>query len=140
MLTESGAIVSYLGAGPPLTPAAPQDRARFDQWCFFACTELEQPLWTIGKHKFALPRDWRVPAIFETCGREFARAAGVFAEGLGEKTWILGETFTMADVLLGHTLFWANAFKLPLAHDNLVAYRERAWARPARERAYAVKP
>ncbi|MCK7574727.1 MAG: hypothetical protein MZV65_01635 [Chromatiales bacterium] len=35
--------------------AGNQERASYNQWCYFTLSELEQPLWTIAKHRFALP-------------------------------------------------------------------------------------
>lgn len=59
VLAESGAICTYIGDKFPesgLTPPiGTQERARYYQWCFFVIGELEQPLWTMAKHRFALP-------------------------------------------------------------------------------------
>ncbi|MCB9762414.1 MAG: glutathione S-transferase family protein [Alphaproteobacteria bacterium] len=140
-LTESGAILAWLGDrygdGALVPRAGTWARACYDRWSYFAVTELEQPLWSIGKHRFALPRDWRVPAMLETAPKEFARATALLSEGLGEQPWILGETFTFADVLLIHTLEWAKRFEVPAAEANLDAYRLRGLARPGYQRALA---
>ena len=135
VLFESGAICSYLGDRFPatgLTPAAGSlERARYNQWCYFVMSELEQPVWTIGKHTFVLPERWRVPAVLDTARWEFSVAARILAEGLGRREFIVGDRFTAADILIAHTLAWARAFKLPLEHDNLEAYFARLLARPA---------
>ncbi len=139
VLTESGAICTYLGDRFPATgltpPAGGQARARYNQWCYFVLSEMEQPLWTIGKHTFALSERWRVPAVLDTARWEFSVAAKVLAEGLGRREFIAGDRFTAADILVAHTLAWARAFKLPLEHDNLESYAERLLARPAWTRA-----
>lgn len=53
VLSESGAICTYLADKYPETGLAPEprtgQRAIYDQMCFFALTELEQPLWTMAK-------------------------------------------------------------------------------------------
>ncbi len=134
VLSESGAIVTYIGeraTAQDLVPApGTRDRALYDQWCFFVCTELEQPLWTAAKHRFALPREWRVPAIIDTAHKEFARAAAAAATHLGDRQHTVGDAFTMADLLLAHTLEWAHGAKL-LHEPNLRAFRERMVERPA---------
>lgn len=139
-LTESGAIVTWIGERFPdsgfLPPAGTPERAHYDQWCLFVLTELEQPLWTIGKHRFALPKGWRVPAIIDTAAKEWGRAARLLSDGLGDRPWILGGAFSFADVMVGHTLAWAAAFKLPPEQPNLQAYAERVLARPALARAW----
>ena len=136
ILTESSAIISYLGDKYGSAPLMPKpgtaERGHHDQWACFAITELEQPLWTIGKHKFALPKEQRVPAIFETAAWEFQKALALLSAGLEDKNYILGTEFSAADILLGHTLFWAIAFKQPIEQDNLKAYINRLKDRPAR--------
>src|SRR6188768_3638145 len=57
VLTESAAIVNYLGATYGATrnlcpPASSRERARYDQWCFFVMMELDaNTLYVISKHE-----------------------------------------------------------------------------------------
>jgi glutathione S-transferase len=137
-LGESGAIVDYVGEKFPasgLVPAAPAARAQCRRWMFFAVTELEQPLWTIAKHRFALPKERRVAAIEETARWEFAGAAKLLDEALDGRNYICGETFTGADILLAHTLAWARSAKVPVESPRLTAYMDRTLTRPALARA-----
>lgn len=135
VLTESAAICTYIGDRFPASrltpPVGSPERAHYDQWCYFALSELEQPLWTLAKHLFALPERRRVPAVLDTARWEFAVAVKILALGLGQREFIVGDHFTAADILMAHTLAWASAFKLPLEHDHLVTYTERLLARPA---------
>jgi glutathione S-transferase len=91
VLTESAAIVTYLGDKFPnkgLVPAAgTAERGKYNQWSYFALTELEQPLWTIGKHKFAMQEDKRIPAIFDTAAWEFQQALKLLDMGLAFLRW-----------------------------------------------------
>ncbi len=139
ILTESAAIVSYLGDKYGKAPLMPTPgtalRGRYDQWACFAIAELEQPLWTIGKHKFALPKERRVAEIFETAAWEYQQALELLSTGLGDNNYILGDSFSAADILLGHTLMWGVNFKQPTEQANLVAYLERLVNRPARLKA-----
>lgn len=132
-LFESVAICRYLaeryGEGR-LMPEDSAGRARLDQWLCFVIAELEQPLWTQAKHKFALPAERRVPAVLPTAAWEFQRALTALQRGFDGRGWLLGEAFTLADILLGHTLNWAHAFKQPLP-EALEAYRQRCNERPA---------
>lgn len=138
VLTESGAICTHIADKFPASKLTPtpgsDDRARFHQWCLFALTELEQPLWTLSKHQFALPEKVRVPAILDTARWEFARAAKVFAQGLGSREFIVGDTFTVADILLANTLNWARHRKVEIEPPALNAYADRLLARPAWQR------
>lgn len=139
VLTESAAINTYLGDkfnNRELVPApGTPERGRYEQWCYFAMCELEQPLWTMGKHRFAIPEQYRVAAVMPTAEWEFQQALALFEKGLGEQPWILGDTFSAADIMLAHTLMWAVGFKQPVAADNLRNYLDRAKARPALQRA-----
>ena len=140
VLSESAAIVTYLGDKfaqgvlVPL-PATPL-RARYEQWCYFAVTELEQPLWNMAKHRFALPEVRRIPAMIDCAAWEFTRALNVLEKGL-QSPYILGEHFSGADILLGQTLLWAQAFRLDINAPLLVDYLQRLSARPALARALA---
>lgn len=138
LMTESGAIVNYLGDKysekaliPNLGTAA---RAKYHQWSYFVLAELEQPLWSIGKHKFALPADRRVPAMLETATWEFQQALGLLSQGLASKDYILGGQFQLVDILIGHTLHWAKAFQQELAQENIQAYLDRLESRSALQR------
>ena len=89
----------------------------------------------MSKHRFALPEQWRVPAIMDTAKWEFSVALKTLSRGLGEQTFILGDRFCAADILIAHTLSWARSSELPLNHDNLDVYADRVLARPALARA-----
>ena len=137
-LTESAAIVNYVSDRFPASKLVPQSAAaRADclRWMFFATTELEQPLWTIAKHRFALPKARRVGAIEPTAQWEFAVAAELVDKGVGEREFICGDAFTGADILLAHTLAWARSAKIAFESPRLIAYMERLLARPALDRA-----
>ncbi len=141
ILTESGAITTYLAdkhtdCGLIPSPGTTQ-RAHYDRWSYFALCELEQPLWTIGKHTFVLPEEKRVPAVIPTAQWEFQHALTLFSEGLGDKPYILGDDFQAVDILLGHTLFWAITFKQDIPQENLKAYAQRLQGREALQRAKA---
>ena len=139
VLTESAAICTYLGdlAGDgKLVPAAGSaDRARYNQWCYFALAELEQPLWAIMRHRFLYPQERRLAGMRAVANWEFADSAAVLAQQLGDREYIVGGRFSCADLLLAHTLRWAKRAKAPLQADNLLAYMERITKRPAFARA-----
>lgn len=139
-LPESAAIVTYVGSRFPesgLVPQPARERALHDRWCHFVIGELEQPLWTLSKHTFALPEKRRVPAVIDTARWEFEVAARVLDEELRDSPYILGERFSGADVLIAHTLAWARASKVPIASEKLAAYAGRCLGRPAFARARA---
>jgi glutathione S-transferase len=138
-LSESAAICTYLGDKFPQSRLVPEpgtrERALYYKWCFFVIGELEQPLWTLAKHRFALPEKRRVPAVMDTAVWEFGVVANALSIGLGDREYLVGERFTAADILVAHTLNWAQAFNLPLGHANLETYARRLLGRPALARA-----
>ena len=118
VLIESAAICLYLaeryGNGRLLPATGSREQALHHQWISFINGELEQALWSIGKHKFALPAEWRVKAMLDIAPKEFAKALGVAELWIPEHGQLLGDELTVADILLAHTLIWARAFKQPL--------------------------
>lgn len=140
ILSESGAILTYLGERYPaagLVPGAgrPLQRAAYFQWAFFVLCELEQPLWTLSKHRFALPEKWRVAQIEDTARWEFAVAAKVLDKHMQGRTFAVGDSFTAADILIAHTLLWARSAKVTFESQALADYADRMVARPALTRA-----
>ncbi len=147
VLTESAAIVTYLGDKYSQYPqksdivipkCKTSQRAQYNQWCYFALCEFEQPLWTIAKHEFALPEKYHVPAIQRTAIYEFRSALKVLASGLGDNRWVLGKDFSAADILLCHTLHWANENKIKFKNTPIEEYYSRAIERKAFKEALDV--
>lgn len=135
VLTESAAIMTYLGDQFPqqnLVPiAGSPDRARYNEWSYFVLTELEQPLWTIGKHTFVYPESKRVPEILSITQWEFNNALRVLDERLADHEYALNDQFGAIDILITQTLLWAKAFKVENDFPRLVEYRDRIGQRPA---------
>ena len=140
LLTESMAICLYLAELDPerrlLPDPSPRQQARLLQWCSFAVSELEQPLWTHAKHTFALPKQWRVAGMDKTARHEFSVALEVLEAGLPQDAYILGEQFTVTDILIGHTLAWASSAGWLTGNHSLNTYLERLQDRPALARAH----
>lgn len=133
ILTESAAICFHIADTYPdsglSAPLGSAERAKIYQWATFAVCELEQPLWTIAKHTFVLPEKRRVPEIKETALWEFSVALKVLSKGLGEHAFLVGNRFTLADILVGHTLMWAKSFEVPIEAENVRAYLKSLYQR-----------
>ena len=139
IITESAAICMHVAEKYPqsrlMPPASTLERSQCYKWISYIITELDSPLWTIAKHRFALPRERRVPAVIETAGWEFRTAVKVLAKGLGDREYLVGDCLTVADIIAGHTLSWAKSARLALGNDELERYFERLLAREAVTRA-----
>ncbi|HKQ28713.1 MAG TPA: glutathione S-transferase family protein [Burkholderiales bacterium] len=146
IVTESTAICMHLAERHPdsrlLPPAGTPERTECYRWTSFILTELDAPLWTIAKHRFALPQERRVPAVIETSSWEFRTAASILASALDDREYLAGNAFSVADILAGHTLLWAKSARVPLGSDFPEAYLERLMAREsfAKARAAAKEP
>jgi glutathione S-transferase len=142
VLFESAAICRYIARKHPAAGLLPEpgtrDDALVDQWCFWVCTELEQPLWSMGKHRFAIPEEYRIDAMQRTALWEWERATPVLAGALAGREFLVGDRLSVADILAGHTLAWARANKIPLGSEVLDAYLDRLKARPAFQRTLAL--
>lgn len=138
-IAESGAILTYLAdkAGKLIPEVNSPLRAKYEEFMFFVLTELEQPLWTQAKHKFALPENKRIPQAIELGEWEFQKALKVFGTMLGENQYVLGDEFSVADIVAGHTLSWAQGFEQKIELDNVKEYASRVLTRPALKQARA---
>lgn len=136
LLTESGAICTYLaeryGKGL-LLPLSEQERAKHHEWMSLILCELEQSLWLIAKHRFALPEALRVPHVIETAQWEFAKICDELEQRLPETIQLFSE-FSLADILLTTTLNWAIQYQQTLP-ERLNHYRRHHSRRPALARA-----
>jgi len=139
VLTESAAIINYIAALYPEEKLAPLDdvklRSRYDEVCFFVLSDLEQPLWSNGKHQFALPEERRVPEVLNTTRWEFTQSLRALEQFLQGKKYIVGSSFSMADILVAHTLNWAINFNFEMPVE-LQEYKDRMYGRHACKRAY----
>ncbi len=131
-LTESAAIINYIDrlSDRSFIPTEPQARARYDELSFFIMAELEQPLWSNGKHRFAIPEAYRVPQMLETANWEFAKAVKALGEFVSLEEFALGNAFTFADILLAQTFDWADRFKFEVP-EKYLNYRDTMFAPPA---------
>ena len=138
VLTESAAICTYIGDLFPdskLVPAGNSiDRSLYNQHCYFAMTELEQPLWSLAKHRFALPKEFRIRDMITTATYEFEKALDVFSLRLGNRKYLVDDNFTCADLITASILKWAaqgGKRALSLRHDNIERYLDRIFDREA---------
>ncbi len=132
VLTESAAILNYIDtlANGRFIPSAAKDRAKYDEVAFFVLSELEQPLWTTGKHKFAIPEEQRVEQVLDTAKWEFDKALNAFGKLVNINGFVLGNSFTFADILVAQTFNWADRFGFDVP-ANYLQYRDAMYAREA---------
>lgn len=128
MLTEGPAIVQYLADRKPESGLAPAQgsfaRYKLEEWLIFINGEIHKafgPLFGTG------PEETKNTAR-EKIGKRFAYVG----KELGDRPYLTGDAFTVADAYLYVMLFWAHRMKLDLKpYPKLVAYYGRASMRAA---------
>jgi glutathione S-transferase len=136
-LIESGAICHWLADCFPeknlaLAPTDPR-RAFYEQWMFFVPATLEPPAFDVLMHTQILPEKERVEAIVPYATKRYQRVLKMLAKELDHDDYLLGGQFTAADIMMATTL--SVLPELLEEHPSLLAYTQRATARPAYQRA-----
>ena len=132
VITDSTAIMTYLADkhGALTFPAGTVARAHQDALTHCILDEIDAVLWTAARHSFILPEDKRVPAIKEPLKWEYARNIDRLMDGL-KGPYLMGETFTLADILLAHCGTWARSAGFPTENARFAEYVKACRARPA---------
>lgn len=136
-LSESAAIVNYVAtrygqAFDLAPPTDPQQRALYDQWCFFVMMELDaHTLYVIRKHGDLSNIYGEAEQAIRTAREGFQKQANAAAKRLDQLgPYVLGARFSGADILLTSCLNGAlrRSIELP---DILHRYLERTTHRTA---------
>ena len=138
---ESAALVLHiadqnLDAGL-IAPLGSHGRALQYQWCFFGMTDIEGALMDIARQ---LWKDSGEPDAYvvERATERFVATAGVIESAIGDGEYLVGNAFSVADIVVGSVLGFARTGKLTELPVGVVPYVDRLEARPARQRAVAV--
>ncbi len=138
---ESAAICAYLADKFPEKRLAPPvgspARASYYQWIIYSMATLEPPVLQVLSHMVMLPEAERSAAAAEEGRAKFGQIAAVLTQALEGKSFLLGEQFSAADVMIGSTLVWGQMLGLLNDYPVLAAYVGRLASRPAFQRAQA---
>ncbi len=141
VIIDSVAICQFLADkhGEMTYPAGSIERAKMDSWVQFAVDEVDQPCWVWSKNDFLYPEEIRVPEIKPACAREFKRAMHGLGERLGDNKYVMGETFTVPDILLGQCYGWAKFCGFDIPKGRVEDYFKRVCRRPAFIKALKIR-
>ena len=135
LITEQPAVMMYLADLYPEAKLAPPlgDRLRgpYLRWMVFYGSCFEPAV--VDKSMKREP----APASSSPYG-DFDTMLGTLTDQLDRGEYLLGETFSAADVLYGTALNWMTQFKLVPELPVIRAYIERVTSRPAMQRAAAA--
>jgi glutathione S-transferase len=138
VLWESLAINLYLARkyDKGLWPKTVEDEGRAYQWSLWAMTEAEEPLLTVLLNRVFFPQEQRDAKKADEGAARFAKPLGVLDGALAGRDYLLGSTFTVADLNVASVLTWAPMAKLDLSTaPRAAAWLGRCTARPALARA-----
>jgi glutathione S-transferase len=135
VMFESAAICLQLADLNPdaglIGPVGSTERGLVYQWVVFAVTELEAPL-------FRWIRELGDGITDSPACERFTQAAGAMRTELAERDWLVGDRFSVADVMCASVLQGANSRELLRPWPGLEAYVRNSEARPAFTRAAAI--
>lgn len=141
VLFESLAINLHLArkydGGKGLWPKSADDQSRAIQWSIWAMTEAEPPVMKVLMNRAFLPEPQRNEAEAKAGEQELAKPAGVLDGALRGRQYLLGDSFTVADLNVSAVIGWAPTLgrvKLD-ATPNLAAWHKHCSDRPALARA-----
>ena len=135
LITEQPAVFLYLADLYPAAQLAPPIgdplRGPYLRWMVYYGSCFEPAL--IDK---AMKRD--AAAASTSPYGDYDTMLKTLTDQLEQGPWLLGDTFTAADVLWGTALNWTTQFKLVPELPVIRAYIDRVLARPAMQRAAAA--
>lgn len=131
-LFESGAIVLDIAMrADALLPEDPGQRALAICWLVAALNSIEPALMNVAEVAY-FTEDTAQQAARRPVVDATARARlSALQHALGSRDWIVGDTFSAADLMLSSVLKIARGLGLLDDFEGLRAYAERCWARPA---------
>jgi glutathione S-transferase len=138
---ESAAICAYLAdkfpekrLAPPVGSAA---RGPYYQWLVYSTATAEPPVVKVFLNTVMLPEAKRSTALAEEGRALWAEVARVIERALDGRSFLLGESFTAADVMIGSIAGWVGFMGLLEGFPVLQDYAGRLSSRPAYRRAIA---
>lgn len=142
VIIDSVAICQYLADkhGKLTFPAGSIERAKQDSWTHFALDDVDSILWFNAKNTFVLPEERRSETAREACRFEFDKSMAVLEQRLGNNDYVMGDMFTVPDLVLGHCAGWAvNGAGWRLPTGPVGDYFSRVRSRPACIRALEIR-
>src|SRR3954469_12405051 len=142
-LFESMAINLYLAKRfnkDGLWPASPEAQALCYQWSFWGMTEVEKPLLTVLIDMFMTAPDKRKPEAVADAQKTLPKPFTVLNAALEDRDYLLGSSFTVADLNLASICSWAKPIKYDFRpFPKVAAWLDRCLSRPAYKAAKATK-
>lgn len=133
---ETGAIVLDVAmrAGK-LVPESGAERAQMLQWSIAALNSIEPFLMNLAEVEYFIEDEdlkaKRRPSVMEMVNDRL----GSLEKSLGDRTWLVGDSFTAADLLMSSVLKIAHGLHILDRFPKLAAYHARCIERPGHQKA-----
>ena len=144
VISESAAILMYMADKFALPEGfcggkTPDKKAVINQWCFFVMTELDaHSLYLIRRHDSLREVYGEAPEAVVSAEKYFNKQINAAAEKMTSNgPYIMGSSFSIADILLTSCLDWAVAYRLSIP-AKMEAYRALAHERQGYQKALKI--
>jgi glutathione S-transferase len=134
VIIDSVAICQFLADrhGALTFPAGSIERAHMDSWIHFVADEVDHACWVWAKHDWIYPEGLKAENVKPACELEFQKAMQHLEERLGDNKFVMGDTFTVPDILLGQCAGWATGMcKFEIPEGKVADYFKRVTKRKA---------
>lgn len=143
VITESLAITWYIARkfGGALAPQTPAEEALALQWGFLAATTIEPPALAIAfTHMRGEAGTEAGQTSIAVSTAALSRSLARLEAHLASNAWLLGDRFTVADILMTECLRYAQAEKgVVEAYPAVDAWLKKCQARPAFQKMWAAR-
>ena len=141
-MTESLAITLYIaktyGSGK-IWPIKEPEQWHCIQWAFWAATEFEPMASDLLDEVLFRPKDAQPRTdIIEKARSKVNGSLTTLESALQGRSYLVGETFTVADICVASIVKWLNGVKHPLP-PNVGTWLALMLARPANQRVLSIK-
>lgn len=137
VLWESAAIVQYLAEKhkPEMLGTTLKEKALVQQWSFWTMTEAQPPLVDILIQKVFVPEDKRDANLIARREKQLPNLFSVLEHDLAGKKFVTGDTFSVADVMVGSAMNLAMGLGETFAqYPNIKAWMTEISSRPSWKR------
>jgi glutathione S-transferase len=102
------------------------------QWSFWAMLEMEHLLLDLLMHRALLPEFVRDPSYAERDELLLDKPLGVLNKTLAGRKYLVGESFSVADLNVASILAWGKMARLDLSkHPDVTRWLDSCFSRPA---------
>jgi len=142
VIIDSGAISQFLADKPGVLtfPAGTIERAKMDSFVHLAVDEFDHACCVWAKHDWIYPEGLKAENVKPACALEFKKAMQHLEGRLGDNKYVMGDTFTVPDIILGQCAGWAERMcKFEIPEGKVADYFKRVTRRKGFIKAMRVR-